>query len=191
MKRDQIKELGVTEEQLDQIMKLHGQAIEGLKKQIGKAETKDAQIADLQSQLAEATKTIEGFNDMDIDSIKKSAADYKAQAEQKDKEMSLARVEFSAREHAGELRFSSKAAKNQYLKDILSAGLKLAKDGTLMGADDFAKKYAETDPDAFRKQEETPPPPAGQVDMGAKHENKASAGMDSVMNAALLKSLKK
>lgn len=52
-----------------------------------------------ETQLAEATKTIAGYKEMDIDAIRQSAADWQAKAEQaqKDADARVAEVKFDAR----------------------------------------------------------------------------------------------
>lgn len=65
-------------------------------------DTKVAALTDLEAQLKAATDTIAGYKDMDIETIKKSAEDWRLKAEQAEKD-AAAKVE--------EISFSSKLAK--------------------------------------------------------------------------------
>ena len=74
MKREQLKAMGLSDEQIDSIMTLHGQGIEQLKIDLG---TKTTELERITTQLGEATTQIEAFQAMgDIEAIKQSAADY-------------------------------------------------------------------------------------------------------------------
>jgi len=74
MKREELKTLGLTDEQIDKVMAENGKDIEATK-------SKFADYDGLKTQLTDANKTIEGFKAMDIDGIKKAADDWKAKAE--------------------------------------------------------------------------------------------------------------
>lgn len=115
-----------------------------------------AQLADAQKQLGAANTTIQSFQDMDIDGIKQSAADWKQKAEQLEAEQ-------KAKAHSDALdRFvQAQGMRNDiyasHLKGQLeAAGLKFDKDGTLIGGEDIVKKLRQSCPDAFA---DTAPPP--------------------------------
>ncbi|MFA6930303.1 MAG: phage scaffolding protein [Lentisphaeria bacterium] len=81
MKTEELKALGLNDEQISAIMKQNGQDVENIK-------TKYADYEDVKKQLGEAGKTIEGLKASagDADKIKKDADDWKAKAEQADKD---------------------------------------------------------------------------------------------------------
>lgn len=89
MKTEFLKALGLTEEQIADIMKENGKDVEASK-------AKFSDYDDLKTQLADAGTTIDGFKAMDIDGIKKAAEDYKAKAEQAEKDAAdkIAAMEF-------------------------------------------------------------------------------------------------
>ncbi|NLX61356.1 MAG: hypothetical protein GXZ06_02365, partial [Tissierellia bacterium] len=66
MKRQFLKELGLTDEQIDKIMAENGKDIEKYKTL---AETKETELKQLKEHLEEANAQIEKFKDMDIESI--------------------------------------------------------------------------------------------------------------------------
>ncbi len=78
MKREDLKALNLEDTAIDAIMALHGKDIETHKANVSTAQT---EAATLKSQLAEANKQIEGFKGMDIESVKKTADDYKTKFE--------------------------------------------------------------------------------------------------------------
>jgi hypothetical protein len=72
MKKTDLIALGIEDEEVvKQVIILHGKDIESLKARAEKAET----------ELLEANQTIEGFREMDIDSVKSAAEEWKAKAE--------------------------------------------------------------------------------------------------------------
>ena len=101
MKREQLKTMGLTDEQIDQIMAEAGKDLEAGKSATAKAQedlkTLQVQLDTTAGQLTEAGKQIEAFKGMDIDGIKKAADDYKAQAEKAktDYDAQLADMRFS------------------------------------------------------------------------------------------------
>ncbi len=103
----------------------------------------------LKTQLDEANKTIQGFKDMDIESIQKSADEWKQKAEA----LELAQKE---RDYSDKLdKFvSEQGMKNDiyaaHLKGLLkTAELKFDKDGSLIGGADIVQKLKTSCPDAF------------------------------------------
>lgn len=95
-------------EVIDAIMEENGRDIENAKKPFADYET-------IKSQLAEANKTIEDFKGMDIEGVKKAAEDWKAKAEQAEKDAAarIADMEFD-----GILKDAITAAKGKNAKAI-------------------------------------------------------------------------
>ena len=86
MTKEQLLELGLSEEQIAEVFKLNGIAVNNAK---GDIATKETDLADTKKLLVEANSTIKGFKDMNIDDIKLKADDYKTKfetAEAKSKE---------------------------------------------------------------------------------------------------------
>jgi membrane protein involved in colicin uptake len=82
MKREDLKAMGLTDEQIDKIMAENGKDIEKYKSE---SETLKATNEQQKTQLEEANKQIESFKGMDIEGIKKAADDYKTKFEEAEK----------------------------------------------------------------------------------------------------------
>lgn len=86
MTKEELKELGLNEEQIKSVFKINGQDIENAKQGLSskEAELKLAkqQLEAANEDLKDANKEIQSYKDMDIDSIKKSADEYKEKYEQ-------------------------------------------------------------------------------------------------------------
>ena len=73
MKREFLKELGLTDEQIDKIMAENGGDIQREQEKLNE-KVKELEI--VSGQLTEANKTIKSYKDMDIDKIKQSSAEW-------------------------------------------------------------------------------------------------------------------
>lgn len=83
MKREFLKAMGLTDEQIDKIMDEHGKTTNSLKTDI---ETLKQEGISFKEQLDNANSKIEEFKSMDIDKIKSEAEDYKVKFEQSEKD---------------------------------------------------------------------------------------------------------
>lgn len=97
MKREFLQNFKVGEQALpkeiiDAIMEENDRDVEAAKQPF-------ADYEDVKAQLAEASKTIEGFKGMDIDAIRREADEWKAKAEQAEKDAAakVAEMEFTTR----------------------------------------------------------------------------------------------
>lgn len=182
MTRDFIKGLfpDVTDDILKQILDENGNDIGGLKSQIKTLET---ERDGLKKQLDEANKSIQSYKDMDIDGIKKSAADWQAKYNTDTKalqdKLDAQAYGYAVEGIVAKEKFSSQAAKKAFVSELTSKGLKL-EDGKLLGYDEFLKGYKESDPDAFAPDDAdgTPPPTVVSATRGG------SGGAMSAMRAA-------
>ena len=144
MKREEVKSIipNITDEQLGQIMDLHGADIEHQKQQITTLTTeRDA----ARSQLADANKKLEGYDP----EWKTKAEQAQQQADQKVAEM---KAGYAATSAASGLKFTSDSAKKAFLSDLKAKNLPLQDDGTLLGFDDYVASYKKTDPGAFAQE---------------------------------------
>jgi len=82
MKTEFLKNLGLTDEQVNSVMEENGKDI--AREQNSKA-TVEKELTDTKALLDDANKQIESFKGMDIDAIKKSAEEYKTKYEEADK----------------------------------------------------------------------------------------------------------
>lgn len=155
MKREFLKELGLTDEQIDKIMAENGKDIEKYKTL---SETKEAELKQVKQQLEEANAQIEKFKDMDIESIKAAADDYKQKYEKTKKEAQreIEQIKFN---YAIEKALTEAKAKNiKAVKALLDMeGLKLTED-KILGLDEQLEKIKEENDFLFEAEvkEKTP-----------------------------------
>lgn len=74
MTKEQLEALGLDEEQIKEIFRLNGIAVNSAQ---GDLEAKETELETLQGQLETANKEIEDFKDLDVDEIKTRADKYK------------------------------------------------------------------------------------------------------------------
>ena len=145
MKREDLEKLGLNAEQIDQIMALHGKSVEKAKADLAALTT---ERDGLKKQLEDANAQIEGFKALDIEGVKKAADEWKAKAEQaqKDAEAQIKALKF---DHALDQALAGAKAKNiKAVKALLSMeGLKLNDaDGSIIGLKEQLEKIqAEND----------------------------------------------
>lgn len=91
MKTEFLRALGLTDEQVAEVMKENGKDVE-------KAKAKFSEYDNLKKQLSDANATIKSYTDMDIDGIKQAAKDWEARAAkaEQDATAKIAEMEFSA-----------------------------------------------------------------------------------------------
>lgn len=185
MKRDYLKNLDIgggahlSDELIDQIMAEDGKAKADFQSTIN---TLTAERDGLATQLSDANTAIQSYKDMDIDGIKKAAADWetKYNADTQALKDQLKGVQYN---HAVEsavsgIKFTSASAKKAFVSDLTAKGLTL-QDGKLLGLDDFTKGYKESDPGAFAPDEPTPT-----ITVGGGQKSQAGTASDSALRAA-------
>lgn len=151
MKREEIKTLlpEIGKEALDAIMEMNGKDIEAAKAAVTALTT---ERDGLQAQLDEARATIQSYKEMDIEGVKRAAADWEAKYNS-DTAKLKADLEAVQYGHAVEravagLQFTSESARKAFVADLKEKKLPLQED-KLLGLEDFTKAYQETDPGAF------------------------------------------
>lgn len=82
MKTEELKEIGLNGEQIAAVFKLRGKEVEDYNQLKNNFETLKTENENYKSQVASANEQIEAFKDMDIESIKASAEEYKNKYEQ-------------------------------------------------------------------------------------------------------------
>ena len=142
MKREDLKEFNLTDEQVQKIMDLHGADLERQKQTITTLTTeRDA----ARTQLADANKKLEGY-----DPEWKTKADQASQqAEQQVAEM---KARFAETRAAAGLKFSSESARKAFMADLAAKKLTPQDDGTLLGFDEYLSSYKKNDPGAFAQE---------------------------------------
>lgn len=134
---------------IDAIMEENGRDIEAKNNTITALTT---ERDGLKTQLGDANATIQSYKDMDIDGIKAKAGEWKTKyntdTQALKDQLAAAEYGFAVKEAVAGLKFSSESAKKAFVADLTAKKLPL-QEGKLLGLEDFAKTYKESDPDAF------------------------------------------
>lgn len=175
MKREFLQNFeGLSKEAIDAIMDENGRDIE-------RERSKRADYDTIKEQLAAANRQIEEFKGMDIDGVKKAAEEWKAKAEQAEREASerIAEMEFN-----GTLKEAITAAKGRNAKAISALlDVPTLRDSENQAEDIKAALEALKQESGYLFETETPPPfsaGAGQHDMSGDPEMaaiRAAAGL--------------
>lgn len=146
MKTEDLKALGLTDEQVQRVFAMNGEEMNGLKANV---DTLKAERDAVRTQLADANKRLEGYDP----EWKQKADQARQQAEQQVAEM---KAGYAATSAASSLKFTSDSAKKAFLADLNAKKLPLQDDGTLLGFDDYVASYKKSDPGAFAKEQGYP-----------------------------------
>ena len=131
--------------------------------------TLETEKNNLTAQLTEANKEIEGFKSLDIEGVKKAAAEWetkynKAQEESAAKIQDMEYTSVLKDSLSGE-KFSSVYARDGVMNELRSKKLPL-ENGKIMGLDDALKAIKEAQPTAWTTEEQSPPPNLKGAGMG-------------------------
>ena len=142
MKTEDLKALGLNDDQVQRVFAMNGEDMNGLKASVA---TLTAERDAAREQLADANKKLEGYDP----EWKTKATQAQQQAERQIAELKASHAAASA---AAGIKFSSESAKKAFLADLTAKKLTLQDDGTLLGFDDFVKSYKQADPGAFAQE---------------------------------------
>ncbi len=124
-----------------------------------KFDTKETEITDLKQQLNNANKQIDDFKEMDIDSIKKTADEYKQKFEQAQKEADtkIKEMQYNSdlTEYMKTLKINDEVHAENLKKMIKDKKLPF-ENGKLIGGDDVVNMYKEKYPSVFKNEEDIP-----------------------------------
>ena len=144
MKREFLEGLELNKETIDTIMAEYGKTTQGLR------EERD----NLKTQVEDANKEIQSYKDMDIDSIKKSADDWKTKYEemeanqQAEKEKSIRNERTNA--FFNDIKFASESAKAGVIAQFNEKDFKYDEETKkFLGANEWLKDLKEKDSGAF------------------------------------------
>lgn len=147
--KEQLEKLGLNEEQIQEVFRLNGIAVNNVRSEVT---TLEVERDNLKNQLKTANDEIEGYKDMDIDTIKANAEKYKEDFEKLEKEskkeIERIKYEHQLSEYINGFKFSNDRVKNSILSDIKAKEFKL-EDGKFVGADDYMKELQESEPESF------------------------------------------
>ena len=139
MKTEDLKALGLNDDQVQKVFAMNGTELNDLKQQVA---TLTAERDTARTNLGEANRKLEGYDP----EWKTKADQARQQAEQQVAEM---KAGYAATSAASSLKFTSDSAKKAFMADLKAKKLPLQDDGTLLGFDDYVKSYKQTDPGAF------------------------------------------
>ncbi len=177
MKKEELKAIDLTDEQADKVFAMNGKDVEKYKQE---AKSAAEEVTTLKTQLTEANKQIEKFQSMDIESVKKSAEEWKQKAEQAEKD---------AAEKIASMQFESlldtaignaKGRNTKAIKALLP--MDTLKDSKNQGEDIKNALKTIKEQNDYLFEPETPAPVFGKPTPGA-----TGSGMDAVRAAAGLK----
>lgn len=158
MKTEELKALGLNDDQVQKVFAMNGTEMNNLKQQIT---TLTAERDTARNNLSDANKKLEGYDPEWRTKAEKAENDAKAQVEE-------LQHDFAAQTAAAGVKFSSESAKKAFLGDLKAKKLPL-QDGKLLGFDDYLKNYKETDPGAFAPEKAAPT-----ITVGSKGQTPAS-----------------
>lgn len=185
MKRDYLKNLDIgggahlSDDLIEQIMAEDGKAKSELQNTIN---TLTAERDGLKTQLSDANTAIQSYKDMDIDGIKKAAADWETKYNSDTKalkdQLEGVKYGYAVDNAVSGIKFTSDSARKAFVSDLTAKGLKL-QDGKLLGLDDFTKTYRENDPGAFASDDPTPT-----ITVGGGQKTQTGPVSDAALRAA-------
>ena len=186
MKREDVSRIfeGATDDQISAILDINSKDIGNAK---AKTDSLTAQINTLNDQIKQRDTDLTAMRDKltaaQADAGKlteaqtalsdlqaKYAADQEAWNEQKAEQA----YEFAVKSRAGEMKFSSNAAKNDFIRSAIEKKMQMDGD-KILGFDDFTKSYKDADPSAFMPDEPQKPVPT--LSLPGSHSPQAGAGM--------------
>lgn len=138
MKTEDLKALGLNDDQVQKVFAMNGTDLNDLKQQIT---TLTAERDTARNNLSDANKKLEGYDPEWRTKAEKAENYAKAQ-------VAAMQQDFAARTAAAGVKFSSESAKRAFLSDLKAKKLPL-QDGKLLGFDDYVASYKKTDPGAF------------------------------------------
>ena len=178
MKREELTAAGLTDEQVDKVMKLNGD-------DINREKAKYSDYDDIKKQLEKANATIDGMKD--YDAVKADVAKYQQEAENAKKEAAAKVRQLELQTKVKDFT-SGKKFVNDLTRDAINAQLETAlNDDNNKGKslDDLLKALTDGKTDIF-KEENTPTPPTvtNMAAGGATPPTAPSAGVASAPKAA-------
>lgn len=123
MKTEELKALGLNDEQVQKVFAMHGEDVNREKQAAAEAK---AQLTAAQSQLQEVNRKLEGYDP----EWKQKAAQAQQEARRQLDEM---KAQYAAGSAAAGLKFTSESAKKAFLADLAAKKLPLQEDGDAAG----------------------------------------------------------
>ena len=166
MKTEDLKALGLNDDQVQKVFAMNGAEMNDLKQQVA---TLTTERDTARTHLGEANKKLEGYDPEWRSKAEKAENDAKAQVAE-------LQHDFAAERAVSGVQFSSDSAKRAFLSDLKAKKLPL-QEGKLLGFDDYLKSYKESDPGAFAPEKAAPTVTVGSK--GKAPETSARAYLDN------------
>ena len=151
----------VSKSKYESDLKAVNQQVETLNGQIetlnGTITTRDEDLANLQKQLELAGEDKTKLDALNA-SMSELQAKYDADTKSYQDKLRQQSYEFAVKEYANTQKFTSKAAKRDFIKAMIDRNLQMEGD-KLIGGDDFRAVYAQENDDAFYVEKEPEPTP--------------------------------
>ncbi|MEN2467896.1 phage scaffolding protein [Ornithinibacillus sp. JPR2-1] len=159
MTREELKALGLSDEQIDKVMEAHGKVVNSTKAKADKVDSLESQIEDYKTQLADRDTQLEELKKIDaeglkakIDELQKANETTKTEYEQK--------LQQQAFEHKLENALVDAKVKNaKALKALLDMDTIKLDGDVLKGLDSQLESLKESDPYLFETEEKPPNSP--------------------------------
>lgn len=137
-----------------------------------KFDAKVTELSGVKEQLTAANTTIQSYKDMDIDGIKKSAAEWQQKYETDTKslqeKLDAQATEFAARTYLGGFQYANDLVKDAIYDKFMAKKFKRSEDGKFEGADAWMEEMKKSYPSSFAvpapADDPTGTPPSGSND---------------------------
>lgn len=189
MTRDELKALGLTDEQIEKVMIAHGKAITTSKEKADKVEPLENQVKDYKEQLADRDKQLKALGEK-----AKGNEELTAQIEELKNQNETAKVEYEEKlkkqafEHALERELAGAKVKNVKAVRALLDMEMIKQDGdTLKGLDEQVTKLKESDEYLFESEEDGKGKPPPKIVTGGNPDGGGDTGEDDPFAAKLAK----
>ena len=128
--------------------------VSDLNKQI---KQRDTDLTDLNTKLTAAQADANKLQDLQTQ-LSSMTSKYENEAKEHAEKLAAQAYEFAVKQHAGGLKFTSTAARKQYVAEAIAQKFKMDGD-SIMGISDFDTKYRTDDPGAFEVDKPAEPQP--------------------------------
>lgn len=161
MNREELKALGLTDEQIDKVMAAHGKVVNATKDKADKVDGLESQIKDYKTQLADRDKQLEGLSKQVKDNEDLTAEINRLKEENKTATADLQKkLESQAFDFALEKALTGAKVKNsKAIRGLLDMETIKLDGETLKGLDDQIAKLKESDAYLFESDSEPNPSP--------------------------------
>ena len=154
MNREQLKELGLTDEQVENVMKEYGKSVNDIKAKADKVDSLESQIQDYQKQIEERDNQLEELKKIDAEGLQAKIEELQQLNEQTVSEFEE-KLQKQAFEHRLENSLKDAGVRNVKAVKALLDTENIKLDGeTLLGLDDQLQGLQESDPYLFAQNEE-------------------------------------